>query len=597
MRDAVLIGAVVLVALLLRLLFLSAFADTPFYSRHFSDSKIYVDLAQRMLAGESMTRAWFMSPLYPWMISLTMRVTDDYLFWVRFLQVLFGCGTVLLVWRIGISVFDRLTGIIAAVLTAVSAPLIFYDSLLLIDSLLTFFVIAGLYFLLAAVRSGRAGDWLISGVFIGLAVVTRASVVVFVPVLLIAWMFRQRTGPGHFRGVAVWTAALFVLMLPTAIHNFSAEGVIQPVTSSFGFNLYAGNNDEAVGLYHMPDPVDLYTDPNGHDYVEGQSGRTMNSAEVSSWWRDRAVKWVVENPGKFIALLTKKLLLMLHPGDIDQIGMSMAFVTDRYGAVPGMPLVLFPVVVVLAAAGFAASWKKGNADWPLRLFFLTYLLITAVFFVSGRLRLPLLPLMHLYAGSAVAIVLEQLRKKSIDRRMIVLGAGAAVGAVILAIQPQVDQRFEQEYLKLGQIAFDGGSYSEAEEMFTRSIGERPTMDGYVNAGNANAAQGKFAEASAAYRQAIAMDSTSALAWFNYGNMWMQRNDAPRAHACWVRAVKYNPKFAPARRNLGLLFLQAGRPKEAEEQLSVYLRLERDPAMRAQIQRDLDNVRRMVEGKE
>jgi 4-amino-4-deoxy-L-arabinose transferase-like glycosyltransferase len=592
-RDVLIVLAIAASALLLRLLFFWTWSDTPFYTRHFSDSKIYVGLAERILSGEGLARAWFMSPMYPWLLSMLLRVTEDIALWMRLIQIILGCVNVYFVWRVGALLFGRGAAVIAAILTAASVQLIFYENMLLLDSLLTVLTTGSLYWLVFAVRDGGTRNWLFSGALLGLAIVTRASVVLFIPVFVIAWMFLEKKEKGHFRGVSMWAAMSLLVLLPSATHNFSAEGVILPVTSSFGYNLYAGNNAEAAGLYRMPDAVDLYSDPNGHHFVESRTGREMNSSEVSSWWRDRAVQWVVDNPVAFMTLFGKKLLLMLHPGDIDQVGLSMTFVHTHYGAVTGIPQQLFPVILLLGLAGIAAAVKAGKDDWPLRLFFFTYLISTALFFVSGRLRLPLLPLLHLYAGYGVMQVWVLFRSKAFGKQGVAMLFGAAIAVFILLLQPEIDQRFEQEYLKLGQVSFDDGRYQEAAVLFSRSVDERPTIDGYVNHGNAMAAQGHFDQASVQYRQALGMDSTAVLAWFNYGNMWMQRGDPARAHTCWMRAVQANSRFAPARRNLGLLLFQAGKLKEAEEQLATYVRLETDGQMRASVQRDLDNLRRML----
>jgi tetratricopeptide (TPR) repeat protein len=227
------------------------------------------------------------------------------------------------------------------------------------------------------------------------------------------------------------------------------------------------------------------------------------------------------------------------------------------------------------------------------LFFFTYVLTTVLFFVSGRLRLPVLPLLYVYAAFAVTTIIALLRGKGAWRRGLLLLPGAVVAGLVLALQPSLDQRFEQEHLKLGKIEFEAGRYAKAAERFERSLEQRITLDGHINLANANAAQSKYREASAAYREALALDSTSALAWFNYGNMWMQRNDAPRAHACWMRAVRYDPYMPAARRNLGLLLLQAGRSDEAEEHFTTYFEIEPNEAQKAAFRSELERIRSFI----
>ncbi|MBR9974348.1 MAG: glycosyltransferase family 39 protein [Bacteroidetes bacterium] len=583
--------AVAVLAFLLRLLFLSSLADTPFWLEHFSDSRLYMQLAADIAAG-GIDTVYFMSPLYPYVVAGVAGLTGNPELWVRILQALAGAMTAWLVFRIGAQTFSRGAGLAAAAVVAAYAPLIYYDGLLLTESLLTLLLTAHLLALLQAFRKGRIWDWVFAGVLLGLAVVTRATTVLFLPALVVVWLFlRGEHRPAPSR-IAAYAAAALLTLLPTALHNASTGGVFMPVTSSFGFNLYAGNNATATGLYSMPERVDLANDPNGHHWVEKQTGKDLNAAEISAYWRDRALYWMGKHPGEAAGLLLRKLLLFFHPGEIDQLGLSLRFYTTQFGAIIGIPAVSFSLILVLAAAGIGLAMREHRGDWPLQLFLLVFVLSTVVFFVSGRLRLPIMPLLILYAAHAVVTMTAVIRAGQPVVRHMAAFAGMAVAVVVLLVQPDVRQGFEQEHLKLGQSAFNRASYDEAEQWFRRSLEEQETVDGLVNLGNALAAQQRPEEAAALYRQAIRSDSTYALAWFNFGNLRMQTGSPQYAYGYWKKAVEHDPRLAGARRNLGLLLMQAGRYDEAEQQFEAYLRLESQTREREAIQQDLERLRAM-----
>ena len=601
------------VAVLLRVVFLFSLKETPFYLEHFSDSRLYMQLAAQIADG-GIDSVFFMSPLYPYLVAAVAAVTGNPEFWVRILQALSGGATVWLVYRIGADVFGRAAGLGAAVLAAVYAPLIFYDGLLLTESLLTLLVTAHLYLLLRALRNGAAWEWGGAGLVLGLAVVTRATTVVFLPALVVVGLFTRGAHRPSPARLGLYAAAAMLALVPTALHNAGAGGVFMPVTSSFGFNLFAGNNASATGLYSMPQNIDLATDPNGHHWVEARTGKEMDAAEVSGYWRDRALAWMGAHPGDAASLLLRKLLLFFHPGGIDQLGLSMDFFTGQYGAVTGLPAAVFPLILLLAAGGMALALREQRGDWPLLLFFGVFVITTAVFFVSERLRLPVMPLMMLYATYGVVHVVTYLRSRGSHRSATVqtapgaapgdgapfggsapfgggaLFGGVAVAAVVLLLQPDVRQGFELEYLKLGQSAFGRAQYQEAERWFRQSLDEQETVDGLVNLGNAVAAQQRPEEAAALYRRAIGRDSTHALAWFNFGNLRMQTGSPQYAYGYWKKAVEHDPRLAGARRNLGLLLMQAGRLPEAQDQLEAYLALETDAGRRAEIARDVERLR-------
>lgn len=581
-------AALATLAVLLRLLFVSSLRDTPFFLHHFSDSRLYMQLAEQIL-GEGIPHAYFMSPLYPYIVALVWKVTGNPELWVRILQALFGGGTALLTYLLGKRLFDGSTGLLATLVTAAYAPLIFYDGLLLTESLLALLVVAHLFLLVRALGSGALKDWIAAGLLLGLVVVTRSTAIVFLPTLIVIWLFMRGESKPQLRHVLAYTAAALLTLVPTAWHNASTEGVFQPVTSSFGYNLYVGNNAEAMGLYKMPENVDLYTDVNGRHWAEGQTGRSMNASEVSAFWRDRALLWMGAHPSDAAALLFRKVVLFFSPGEIDQLGLSIRFYVAEFGPVIGLPASVFPVLLILAGAGLALAMRRKQGGWVLPVFMLAYVLATAVFFVNARLRVPLMPLLILYAAYAVTALAREMKAGKPASLLVpmAIGAGAVLG--ILILQPEVHQGFELEQIKLGKVSFGEGMYADAERRFRASLKEQVTVDGLVNLGNALAAQRKAAEAAAQYREALRRDSTCALAWFNFGNLRMQTGNTQYAYGYWKKAVECDPRLAEARRNLGLLLMQAGRMAEAREQLRTYLTLERDADRRAEIARDLDRI--------
>ncbi len=594
MRPQVyLLAIIVAIAIVLRLLFVYSLQDTPFFLQHFSDSRLYMRLAEQ-ISGGGIPHAYFMSPLYPYIVSLVAQLTGNPELWVRILQSIFGGGTVLLTFLLGRSLFARSAGLLAAAVVAVYAPLIYYDGLLLTESLQTLLLTAHLYLFVTAFARADLRYWIGAGVVLGLSVVTRASIILFLPAVFVVWFFLRTEKRPPLRNMVAYAVTTLLMLLPTALHNAAAEGVFMPVASSFGFNLYAGNNPEATGLYTMPEGVDLDKDPNGDRWVEEQTGREMNAAQVSAFWRDRAIAWMLAHPGETVSLQFRKLLLFFYTGEIDQLGLSMRFYTKEFGPVIGLPAGLFPVLLFLSAIGLILALRSRLGGWIPPAFLAIYILSTVVFFVSGRLRLPIMPLLIIYASFAVVMFVRRSREGDAASLRLPVAVGAGIVLAVFLLQPDVQQGFEQEFIKLGKAAFIEGKYPEAELRFRASLDEAVTVDGLVNLGNALAAQGQSKEAAAQYRDAIERDSTDALAWFNFGNLRMQTGSPQYAYGYWKKAVECDPRLAEARRNLGLLLMQAGRLAEAEEQLRIYLGLETDRARRAEIEKDLERLRRMMQ---
>jgi len=87
--------------------------------------------------------------------------------------------------------------------------------------------------------------------------------------------------------------------------------------------------------------------------------------------------------------------------------------------------------------------------------------------------------------------------------------------------------------------------------------------------------GNLADAENYYRQALALDDSSAVAHNNLAFLLMQRRDFESAEKEYLRAIELSPAYATAHTNLGQAYLLMQRWEEAEEWLTRAVSLEDD----------------------
>jgi tetratricopeptide (TPR) repeat protein len=76
-----------------------------------------------------------------------------------------------------------------------------------------------------------------------------------------------------------------------------------------------------------------------------------------------------------------------------------------------------------------------------------------------------------------------------------------------------------------------------------------------------------------YNLALRIDLTYSEAWHNAAIVYMKLNNFERAEWAFKQALKYNPEYAKAHRNLGLLYeMHLNKPQEARRQYQEYLRI-------------------------
>lgn len=434
-----------LLALSLSILYFLQIAQEPF-ARHLVANPLVYDMeARQILSGQPYGRAFLMSPLYPGFVALLYKLArPDHLI-VPYAQ---GVLLALNVLLIGLAT-RRLAGDVAALIT--SFAMAFYWSFYYFAGemvpatlVVTFILLAALLFLYRDERPRTAaligGTLLAAALYIMrglpgianpggggaytaallLAVIFTAGAGLLVGAALASRRLREyanTVGSGLFLGTAalVWGAALlfglplvvmllrdrnrrlagtgmfllavFIPLAASLTHNFIASGDRVLVTTSFGVNLFIGNNPASDGM----DPFRL----GENDSVRQEADRLrLGGARRSEFFAGHAYEYIKSDTAGWLDLMREKALLSLSRYGID----NNADISERRAAWRRLflPRLHFGIVFPLALVGIAAALiKRGDRTLPVW-GFLVFTAVCMAFFVCERFRLPgiafLLPL-------------------------------------------------------------------------------------------------------------------------------------------------------------------------------------------------------------
>lgn len=163
--------------------------------------------------------AWFFSPvdlnkppLFQGLVSTLVRLGAPMVAGPRLISVVAGLASVVLVFLLGRLLFDQRTGLIAASVLAVMPGVVLVDHNIQTDSLLVALILASVYFYVLAAASGRKRDAIISGVLLGLGVLTKEPALLVLPALA-GWETWRSGGLAWLREERVrWTAGIGLAM-------------------------------------------------------------------------------------------------------------------------------------------------------------------------------------------------------------------------------------------------------------------------------------------------------------------------------------------------------------------------------------------------
>jgi 4-amino-4-deoxy-L-arabinose transferase-like glycosyltransferase len=250
------LGAILALALALRLAWIAYAHPNPNDGR-FDDTLFYDHAAQALAAGEgfpgffnAQTAGW--PPGYALVLAGIYKVLGHSFLAPRLLNVFAGVATCLLVYVIGARVFDRRTGVIAALLLAL-LPSHVYRTTLLMTEVLTGAVVALLAYLLLrwVLKEGGPSrlQAVVLGAFFGAFALMRGEALAFVPVALILWKLVEPSWRRLAGGAALMLGASVLVIAPWTVRNAITMHAFIPVASGLGHTFLAG---------HQNDPYDTY---------------------------------------------------------------------------------------------------------------------------------------------------------------------------------------------------------------------------------------------------------------------------------------------------------------------------------------------------
>lgn len=571
------LAVIVAVALALRL-WHAHVVDGLWFSDHLGlDAKFYDEAARRIAGGDLFGGpVFFFGPLYSYFVALWYALFGPHLAVVRFVQAVLGAAGCLVVYELGRRCYSRRAGLLAAALCAVHAPLILYQGTLLYDQLAALLVPLVVLAFLRAVERGRRRDLLIAGALLGLTALGRANVLLFLPLALLAFWKREAfvepdaeagSQPDVRNPWTAWilaVAACVVVILPATVRNLAADGEFVPITANAGINFYIGNGPEATGGYVMPEGVDVREDALGSDYAAAQAGHPLKPGETSRWWWRRALAWDRRHPGRFVSLLLRKAALFWGAYDLPQI--EHPGVMRTYSPALRVPHLPFGLLAPLGLVGLAFTWRRRRARL-VGLFVLAYFLSVIPFFVVGRYRLPIHPLLMVTTAGGLWWLVDRLRARNWRP---VAGYAVVLAALLLLCgwnrhDPNAAQQLAEVRFRLGSVAELKGLDAEARRQYELALAADPCeAQARLNLGLLMARSGDRGGAERELRRSLECDPTYARAAFNLGVLCARTGRVDEALSLLERATVLDPGYLQAWQAKARLSAALGRLDAARE---------------------------------
>ncbi|MGE4564082.1 MAG: ArnT family glycosyltransferase [Victivallaceae bacterium] len=367
-----------------------------------SDLATYLRLSKEILEG-TFSGEFYYQPFYYAVFLPAIRGVFGYAPAVVFVaQSVLGALTVALTGLAAAQLWSNRAGLIAAVLTAISTPLLLYTPYAQNETLQGFLLTLLFYLALRAFKRPSLRSALAVGVVLGMAILNRGNALLFLPglVVLLGFQWRRRGVPNGRTAAALLllVAGTYMVQLPFIIRNTRIRGELTGPSTAADAVLALGNTPEAPAGGRNPGlPAGPMEYPATYsDFMERAAAGRPVPLQMLDFLR--------REPAAFVELQFRKLLLFWDGREIPN---NVSFYGPAEGQssavlrllLPGRSSILLPLVLagLLTLAGRA--WRRRSAGWALLYYLvLTYWGATALFYILSRFRAPILPLALIFGG-------------------------------------------------------------------------------------------------------------------------------------------------------------------------------------------------------
>jgi tetratricopeptide (TPR) repeat protein len=567
-------------AFLLRLIYLAEIKPIPLFYHLAGDGRIYDEWSQRIAAGDWLGKGvFYQAPLYPYFLGVLQMFFGHDLWLIRLVQIGLGAVSCALIFLVGMRLFSRPAGIASGVILSLYAPAIFFDGLIE-KSILDLALLSLLLLLLTQSMDGKSRgiQWLALGGVLGLLGLSRENALILVAIVTIwiVFYFAAATLKTRLHWMGLFFAGVLLVLVPVGLRNLGVGGEFKLTTSQFGTNFFIGNNPSADGTY------DSITNVIGEPQLEGPDatrlaqravGRTLTPGEVSDYWFGRSIQYIRSQPGHWVQLLAKKWLMVWNEREVED--------SDDFYIYQGWSWLLwglswisnFGVLAPLAVLGAVVTLNRWRELWLLHSIVVSLALSVTAFYVFGRYRYPLVPLLVLFAGAAIAKLIECYKME--NWRALLIAAGILVVTSVIVNWPIYGIRgpWPGGYNNLSNAYYKQGKVKEATENALKAVQLQPDFGvAHFNLGNLYAYQRKHELSRHHFEQAIRIFPNYAEARSNLGQLLAEQGDLKGGIEHFRKAIELNASVSRSHLNLGVALAKLGQLEEAIQPLQQTIQL-------------------------
>lgn len=259
------------------------------------------------------------------------------------------------------------------------------------------FLLLGMFFIILGLGKKNISIWLVAGLCLGLAALSRSVLIYFIPVLSIGLLVTPIMAvKRRILNIGLTILAFVVVMTPWTVRNFNVFKAFVPGVTLNGYNLYRHNHilEEDGYLRYV---YNREMKPAQQQLLEDNVGILRgdeNEYEMDQFYRHEALKIILANPFRYLLLSLYRFIPLWT-----NYGVRYGYISDLTWNISGLVNLVF-----LAFAGFSIFRRRGIRPPEI------IPIVTLIFFyqlsymlVNARMRfiIPLIPFILVFTSDQI----------------------------------------------------------------------------------------------------------------------------------------------------------------------------------------------------
>ena len=432
------------------------------------DAKELIVFAIQIASNEIPKEPFYRAPLYPFLLSLLLSLGIEESSLPIVARMINGClhiGSTIIVGKIASILWrNKVAGLIAVILYGLNPVALHFASDVLDITFSVFLMVFGLYCFIAKYEYQRKNYWLgFAGVLLTLAVLTRPQMVTILVVWCGLCIYKER------QACILILLPVVLLMGSLGFANYQLSGEVRFLPWQGAFNLWAANNDRSNGRYFAHEEgfisyqhgVNPAREESREIFLRENPSAQPTIDNMVTYWKQKTLAAIVDDPISWLRLMTYKTWYLLN--NCEQYNNKTYFYHKERSPWLKWNPICWAIIVSLGLVGIF-TLIKNNTVKMMTLLIVAYAAGLLLTFVSARFRLPLVPLLCIFSGSAL------LRLLSPQKNIALYLLGLVLITISLVRLPgdDRDETVLHDMLLLARASVAIGDYVDAQK-YTQQV--------------------------------------------------------------------------------------------------------------------------------